>query len=378
MIAKNLIGCLIFLILSPFGKLAYARMSAADYGYMDGSGSSALGSELFGMLFLLLIGFLVYWFIRERDLRKYIFVIFVVIGLVTAIWKDLSGFEVLALIGGVIWLGIFILKRMLKSDFKKYGEPPKPDLSTRLKAPIRKISETRTNDRSPENPTKPKATKFFHRKLPKDASETVRGRFRKAMDGDPVAQLLLGQNYEMGDGVEDHYIEAAGWYKESAEQGNPDAKLKFASLLKSGLGVHKDLVLAKHYAQSAANSGHHFSKAEHRLLNELLDVTVENCSDVINPSNSLSSVSELTNTETNPDKHFLSTGMKAPDQEVLFWRGVGLEIGGDYGEAAKLYLKAAEKGHKKAQLNLSLLYRKGLGVEKSELKANKWLDLSNQ
>jgi TPR repeat protein len=175
---------------------------------------------------------------------------------------------------------------MLKSDLKKYDEPTKPDLSTRLKAPIRNISETRTTDRSPENPTKPKATKFFHRDLPKDASETVRNRFKKAMSGDPVAQFLLGQNYEIGDGVEDHYTEAARWYKESAQQGNPDAQLKLALLSKSGLGVDRDLTLAKNYAQSALNSGHHFSEAERRQLDELLSLKTESSPDVIDPSNS--------------------------------------------------------------------------------------------
>jgi hypothetical protein len=85
------------------------------------------------------------------------------------------------------------------------------------------------------------------------------------MAGDPEAQFLLGKNYEVGEGVEDHYIEAAGWYKESAEQGNPQAQFRLALLLKSGLGVLKDLKLAKKYADSALSSGHRFTETEQAL-----------------------------------------------------------------------------------------------------------------
>jgi hypothetical protein len=387
MIAQTLISSLLFFLPTVFGGFAYARRSEADYGYMDGGGSSALGSGLFDMLLLLLICFLVYWFIRERELRKYIFIIFVVLGLVALIWNETAratgagAIVGLAGVGGVIWLGFIILREMFGSDTRKSKNSTEVDVNTHLHNPEKNILDSRTKSTSSEGSTKPKVTKFFHRELPKDASMTVRGRYRKAMAGDPVAQFLLGQHYEMGDGVEDHYIEAVGWYKESAEQGNPEAQLKLALLLKSGLGVHKDVAQAKSYAQSAANSGHHFSEDECRLLDELLNPLVEDLPAGINPINSLPSAPESEVVKKNPDKRLESNMTQEADPETLFRRGVDLEIGKfgqvDHLEAAKLYLAAAKKGHKKAQFNLSLLYRKGLGVEKNDLEANKWLDLSN-
>ncbi len=45
-------------------------------------------------------------------------------------------------------------------------------------------------------------------------------------------------------------------------------------------------------------------------------------------------------------------------------------------EAIKWFIKAAEQGHKKAQLNLGLMYKKGCGVTKNDQEAVKWLKRS--
>ena len=42
----------------------------------------------------------------------------------------------------------------------------------------------------------------------------------KALEGDPDAQLFLGQRYQEGNGVKQNNTEAIKWLKLSAEQGN--------------------------------------------------------------------------------------------------------------------------------------------------------------
>jgi TPR repeat protein len=46
---------------------------------------------------------------------------------------------------------------------------------------------------------------------------------------------------------------------------------------------------------------------------------------------------------------------------------------GMYAEAFEWYYRAAEKGYPAAQLNVGLIYRRGIGVEKNEQLARTWL-----
>ena len=61
-------------------------------------------------------------------------------------------------------------------------------------------------------------------------------------------------------------------------------------------------------------------------------------------------------------------------QQLQEWYVAGNKFykNGDYNNAAKLYRKAAEKGHADSQLNLGVCYRRGQGVEKSDSKATYW------
>lgn len=48
----------------------------------------------------------------------------------------------------------------------------------------------------------------------------VKELIEKALEGDPDAQLFLGQRYQEGNGVKQNNTEAIKWLKLSAEQGN--------------------------------------------------------------------------------------------------------------------------------------------------------------
>jgi len=51
--------------------------------------------------------------------------------------------------------------------------------------------------------------------------------FREAAEqGDPAAQFNLGVLYETGQGVAQNFAEAVKWYHEAAEQGEPQAQFQ--------------------------------------------------------------------------------------------------------------------------------------------------------
>ena len=50
----------------------------------------------------------------------------------------------------------------------------------------------------------------------------------------------------------------------------------------------------------------------------------------------------------------------------------------DYKEAAKWYLKAAEKGHAQAQYKMGIMYTLGKGVYKDRVEAAKWFGKAAQ
>ena len=58
----------------------------------------------------------------------------------------------------------------------------------------------------------------------------VKELMEKALEGDPDAQLFLGQRYQEGNGVKQNNTEAIKWLKLSAEQGNVYAPYIFKKL----------------------------------------------------------------------------------------------------------------------------------------------------
>jgi Caspase domain/Sel1 repeat len=78
----------------------------------------------------------------------------------------------------------------------------------------------------------------------------------QAKDGDPQAQIYVGEIYEKGLGTSPDYAQAAFWYQKAADQGYPRGLSDLAYLYEQGLGVPKDPVKALNlYRRSAGMSG---------------------------------------------------------------------------------------------------------------------------
>ena len=52
---------------------------------------------------------------------------------------------------------------------------------------------------------------------------------RMAKQGNAVAQYVLGHCYSNGEGVEQNYAQAVGWYRKAAEQGGYLAQVNLGS-----------------------------------------------------------------------------------------------------------------------------------------------------
>lgn len=76
-----------------------------------------------------------------------------------------------------------------------------------------------------------------------------------AAKGDRVAQLKLGEMYEMGKGVPNDLRQAAYWYERAAEQGLADAQYAIAQMYDVGLGVTPDSQKAAIWYERAADQG---------------------------------------------------------------------------------------------------------------------------
>jgi len=88
--------------------------------------------------------------------------------------------------------------------------------------------------------------------------------YASATLGNPKAQFYLAVKYDSGDGVPDNCIEAARWFKKSAQQGHKEAIFNLAIYYESGLGVSVDWKKAAELFKLAAQAG--IEEAIHRSI----------------------------------------------------------------------------------------------------------------
>jgi len=165
-------------------------------------------------------------------------------------------------------------------------------------------------------------TKFYDGKWSEVASGQGKGQhplLKKAEQGDALAQVDLGLDYERGKGVPQDYDEAVKWFRKSADQGHPQGQYKLARMYERGKGVERDYQKARELYRKAADQGY------------------------------------------------------APAQVSLGYMYEKAEgVPRDYVEAVKWYRKAAEQGNALGQNNLGVMYRKGQGVAQDHVEAVKW------
>ena len=142
-----------------------------------------------------------------------------------------------------------------------------------------------------------------------------------AINGDAAAAYEIATRYAEGRGVPQNYEEAARWLERAANLA--PAQFRLGSLYEKGLGVKKDLEIARQLYTAAGEKGN--AKAMHNLA-------------------------------------------------VLYAEGIDGKP--DYASAAQWFRKSADRGISDSQYNLGILYARGIGVEQNLPESYKWFALA--
>ncbi len=143
---------------------------------------------------------------------------------------------------------------------------------------------------------------------------------REARLGNPHAQVLLGELYHKGRGVEQSYAEAAKWYRQAAVGGHPVAQYMMGDYYRRGLGVDRDLSQAFGWYQQAANQD--LALAQYALAIHYRD---------------------------------------------------GIGVPADQENATRWFEKAARQGLAEAQINLGIRFWRGKQVQEDKILAYAWM-----
>lgn len=178
-----------------------------------------------------------------------------------------------------------------------------------------------------------------------------------ATDGDPAAQMLMGQLYFNGEGVEKNIELAMYWYQQAASNGFKEAQFRLGKLFfDGGTGVEKNYNKAWEWLMKADTAGH--DKTEPML--ELL-YKQEDSGHVVNLNESPEVLKLASDKGVLKAQYLLASNM--------------IKAGGaptDRTQAVALMTNAAKKGFIKAQKRLGEWYLKGLGVETNYIEAYGW------
>lgn len=175
-----------------------------------------------------------------------------------------------------------------------------------------------------------------------------------ALKGNLMAQLHLGQMYQMGDGglVPINLEEAAFWFRKAAEQGDESGQCFLAFMYKMGNGVPKDPALAMYWFQKSAEQGSALAQRE------LVKIYMNGTGTPVDYTLALEWLRRV--------------GMNQDDEAQVLVGQMYLEGKGtpkNIAEAVRWFCLAAEMRNGKAYYFLGRLYEQGEGVEKDDLLA---------
>ena len=109
---------------------------------------------------------------------------------------------------------------------------------------------------------------YFGWGVEQDYKKSVEWYNKSAEQGNAVAQCNLGYCYDSGQGVEQDYKKAVEWYNKSAEQGDAAAQCNLGVCYEKGQGVEQDYKKAVEWYEKAAMQGNEKAK---EYLDKLLN-----------------------------------------------------------------------------------------------------------
>lgn len=168
--------------------------------------------------------------------------------------------------------------------------------------------------------------------------------YQKAADKLPKASVALGFIYET---VDDNYADALKAYEKAATEGDILGDYNLALMYEYGKGMPVDYSKAKLFFNNAANNG--VSEA----MNQLGAMNFYGLGEARNVQQALSWYKKAAE---------LGNGNALYALGLLSETGVATKL--DFPDALKFYQEASDKGNEKAMLALARMYHYGLGVEK--------------
>ena len=159
--------------------------------------------------------------------------------------------------------------------------------------------------------------------MPQGLSASAQAVFRRAEQGDAIAQYDLGVMYRKGKGAPKDDAEALEWLRKAAEQGYAKAENKLGYMYQYGHGVHEDDTEAVKWYFKAAEQGNAYAQYNLGVMYQYRDGTPK-----------------------------------------------------DDTEAVKWFRKAAEQGHADGQWSLGYMYYYGKGVPKDRAEAYVWFSVA--
>ena len=181
---------------------------------------------------------------------------------------------------------------------------------------------------------------------------------KKASNGDPKAQVQLGNIYRQGKLISKNYDKALEWYLKAAEQGYVGAQYNTGYLYDD---VYQDYSKALEWFLKAAEQK--FSGAQ----NSIGVIYLQGKGVAQDYSKALEWFLKAAEQDDGNAKYHLA---------VMYLEGLGVTK--DYKKAYQLNITAAKLGIVNAEYNLGVTYLNGLGVPKNERIAFKWFDKSTK
>lgn len=190
-----------------------------------------------------------------------------------------------------------------------------------------------------------------------DSDKAAKLAIQAAADGIPDAQLYAGLAYMDGVSVDQDYTEAARYFRLAANQGNQEARASLAYLFQEGLGVPRDEAKAYRLYTTAAKAGN---------VNAMFQAGVC-CEFGIGTPVDLESAEE-----------WYRDGSEQGDAFAMERLGYILSEADPprAEESFEWFLKAAMEGVPTAMHMVGMYYMKGIGTEKDETEARKWLKMA--
>ena len=196
----------------------------------------------------------------------------------------------------------------------------------------------------------------------KDPGQAAQWWEKSADSGNAKAQYHLGEAFLHGTGVKQNNEKAIDWLTKSAEAGNHEAQYLIGKMYHEGFVVAQDHELAKDWLSRAASNGH---------------------TGAINLLAIINSMVKYTTMVSQQSYDVLAAKAKQGDPHAQYELGLryktgALDVIADPGKSLYWLTKAADNGNLQAMKTLSDIYSQGLlNVKKDPEKAAFWLGRSS-